>query len=247
MFGEIQQIVPSASLTWAERLFITIDIDWASDEVLSWTIDLIESVNIPATWFVTHPTPLLRRLRENPNFELGIHPNFNNLLLFQDTSNGRTAEEIIERLMNFVPNAVSVRSHSLTQSSVLTDLFSKFGLTHECNILIPNAFEFGTNVVPYLHWNNMIKVPHIWEDDVALYYDFSGENLKRTIAIKGLKVFDFHPIHLFLNTEKDVRYNSARKFLKDFEKLKSLINQDYGTRNEFLTIVENFTKKQNIV
>lgn len=67
--GEIDLENPSSY----QKIFLTFDIDWASDEVLEYCIDIIEKANVKATWFVTHETPLLERLRANPNFELGIH------------------------------------------------------------------------------------------------------------------------------------------------------------------------------
>lgn len=85
-----------------------------------------------ATWFVTHDTPLLERLRANRNYELGIHPNFN-WLLVGDQRNGANAIEVIERLMRIVPEARCVRSHSMTQSTGLLQAFSDAGLTHDAN------------------------------------------------------------------------------------------------------------------
>ena len=48
------------------------------------------------------------------------------------------------------------------------------------------------------------------------------EDLKKYLNYKGLKVFDFHPIHIFLNSENMERYNSAREHLQNFEELKKL-------------------------
>ena len=126
----------------SNALYLTFDIDWACDEVLADTIDLVEQADIYATWFVTHDTPLLKRLRDNPKFELGIHPNFNNILAGRpDPANGMSAEETVDRLLSLVPEAKSVRSHSMTQSSVLLKLFLDKGLTHDCNHFIPHQAE----------------------------------------------------------------------------------------------------------
>ena len=79
-FGLIREIRPERPETWRGRVFLTLDLDWACDGVLEDTIDLVEGEDVSATWFVTHDTPLLERIRSNPRFELGIHPNFNGLL-----------------------------------------------------------------------------------------------------------------------------------------------------------------------
>ena len=135
-FDCISQIHPDDPSTWENKNFITFDIDWAHNDVMSDTIDLMERFDIAATWFVTHDTPLLKRLRANPKFELGIHPNFN-FLLAGDPRNGATAEEVVDRLLEIVPEAKVVRSHSTTQSSRLLEIFEKKGLTHDCNHFIP--------------------------------------------------------------------------------------------------------------
>ena len=121
-FSKIENISLTDEMTWMNNIFITLDIDWCSDDVLANSIDLLEKYDVSATWFVTHETPLLERLRENSKFELGIHPNFN-FLLNGEQNNGRTSEEVIDRLLELVPDAKSVRSHSMTQSSVLLELF----------------------------------------------------------------------------------------------------------------------------
>jgi hypothetical protein len=136
-FEAIKRI--SAKNPFEETLYLTFDIDWACDGVLADTIDLVEEADVCATWFVTHDTPLLKRLRENPKFELGIHPNFNNILAGRpDPTNGKNAEETVVRLLSLVPEAKSVRSHSMTQNSTLLQIFFDKGLTHECNHFIPH-------------------------------------------------------------------------------------------------------------
>ncbi len=80
VLGTIASVDPADESTWRGRIFLTFDLDWAHDEVINDAIDLVEAVDVPATWFVTHATPTLERLRANPKFELGVHPNFNPLL-----------------------------------------------------------------------------------------------------------------------------------------------------------------------
>lgn len=85
-----------------QKIFLTFDIDWASDEVLEYCIDIVEKANIKATWFVTHETPLLGRLRANPNFELGIHPNFNPLLE-GNFAYGKNYKEVFKVFFKYCP------------------------------------------------------------------------------------------------------------------------------------------------
>ena len=109
--------------------------------MLSYTLDIIEKHNIKATFFVTHETKLLVRMWNNPNIELGIHPNFNPLLN-GDFRYGKNFEEVIEYYKNIVPEAVGVRSHSMTQNSPILDTFEKFGLIYDCNTFTGEIQKF---------------------------------------------------------------------------------------------------------
>ncbi len=135
-FENIKNIDISNPSSWQDKIFITFDIDWCSDEVLSYTLDIIEKHNIKATFFVTHETLLLERMRDNPKIELGIHPNFN-FLLNGNFSQGSNIKEVVQYYKKFVPNAVSVRSHSLTQGGSIFPIFEDEGFIYECNTFIP--------------------------------------------------------------------------------------------------------------
>ena len=65
-----------------------------------------------------------------PMFELRIHPN-SNFLLAGETRKGATASEMIDRLIEIVPEAKDVRSHFTTQSSRLLEIFADKGSTHD--------------------------------------------------------------------------------------------------------------------
>lgn len=222
--------------TWSTGSYLTIDVDWAHDEILSDTIDLIEAHDASATWFVTHNTALLARLRDNPNFELGIHPNFN-FLLNGDGRNGRDAAEVIDRLLEIVPEARSVRSHSTTQNSGILDLFAQRGLTHECNSFIP--YQSGIVLKPWRTGSKLTRVPYFWEDDVTCISDPQGIALeiREVLALKGIRVFDFHPIHVFLNSESLNRYERTRFLHYDPVALESHRYHGYGTRGRLVDLL----------
>jgi len=237
-FSKISHIAVRDFEQHVETIYCTFDIDWACDEVLADTIDLVEEADVCATWFVTHDTPLLKRLRENPKFELGIHPNFNNILAASpDPNNGKSAEEIVDRLLALVPEAKSVRSHSTTQSSALLQLFRDKGLTYDCNHFIPH--QAGIELRPWYLWNGLIKVPYFWEDDVSALYGDNFGAIADLTQRRGLKVFDFHPIHVFLNTERMERYEESRPYHRSPEKLLAYRNKETsGARTALKALLE---------
>jgi hypothetical protein len=235
MFATIKTITLLDETSWKDKVFITLDIDWCHDNILNDSIDLLEKYDVSATWFVTHDTPILYRLRENSNFELGIHPNFN-FLLQGDIRNGRNSEEVVDRLMELVPDATSVRSHSMLQSSELFELFAQKGLTHECNHFIPA--QSGINLEPWQLWNSMIKIPYFWEDDVACLY---GDETAMSVLVQrsGIRVFDFHPIHVFLNTAHLETYEQTRGIHRVPEQLiKKRSPNSIGSREKFIDLLK---------
>jgi hypothetical protein len=229
-FALVSAIQPDDRRTWTGRIFLTLDIDWAADDVLSDSIDVVEAAKVPATWFVTHETPLLGRLRSNPLFELGIHPNFNPLLA-GERADGDDAATVIDRLQKIVPEARVVRSHSMAQSSQLLQLFRNRGFTHDCNHFIPA--QAGIVLGPWLHWNGLIKVPYFWEDDVHCQ---SRQNTPMCELTQrpGLRVFDFHPIHVYLNTETMERYERTREIHHDSRALRAERSGDPAGARELL-------------
>lgn len=234
-WGTISSIDLSRQESWRKRLFLTIDLDWAHDEVITALIDILEERDVSATWYITHNTSLLVRLRENPRFELGIHPNFNPLLMGRD-DNGSNATEVVQRLMELVPEARSVRSHSLTQGSQILDIFRSAGLTHECNHFVP----YQTNLVlePWRCWTKLTRVPHFWEDDIAML-DPEPVPIQSLVARGGLRVFDFHPIHTILNTDGVSRYEEARPFFRDLPTLKQHTNVGgFGVKDQLFDLLD---------
>lgn len=239
------QIDPNEVSTWSNKLFLTIDIDWAHDDVIANTIDLLDSANVYATWFVTHDTPLIERLRENPKYELGIHPNFN-WLLSGDYRNGSSPLEIIERLLKIVPEARCVRSHSMTQSTGLLQAFASAGLTHDVNHFIPASA--GVELKPWALWNGMVRVPYCWEDDIFCIYRQQGvaePDVTETANRIGLRIFDFHPIHVFLNTESINRYEHTRCLHQQPDQLVKHRYAGYGAYSQFLKLLDIMTVQES--
>lgn len=237
---KISEISFLKSKSW-EDLYLTFDIDWAHDEVIQYTIDILEKYDASATFFVTHYTPLIDRLKENPNFELGIHPNFNKLLM-GDFEAEEDYIEVISRLMDIVPEARSVRSHSTTQSSLIQVAFVDVGLTHDVNHFIP--FNSEMRLYPWLTWDSLIKVPYCWEDDVHCLFGQQNQYCHDPLSIlkstnQSIKVINFHPIHIYLNTEILNRYSDARNELNNPIGLQKRRFNGFGSCSRLIELLEN--------
>ncbi len=233
---KVSEIIINKEESWQNSIYITFDVDWAHDEIIKDTFDIIQEAKVSATWFITHQTKLIRDLRRNKNFDLGIHPNFENLLR-GDNKNGKNANEILSNLTGIVPEALAIRSHSLTQSSHLQNLFKKEGLKYDLNHFIP--LNSGIELKPWILWNGLIKIPFCWEDDIECMYG-NNTNLIELNKHLGLKVLDFHPIHIFLNTKDLNLYQSTREFHQQPDKLIKFRNRGYGIRNQLFELLSLF-------
>jgi hypothetical protein len=224
-------------MTYDNEIYLTFDTDWAADEVVQDTISLLDAHGAAATMFVTHGSPALSALAGHPRIEVGIHPNFNALL--EAGPHDHDAAALLARLHGEFPQAVSVRSHSLFQSSSIHHLFARRGLTFEVNQFIP-AWS-GVTCKPYREITGMIRVPYFWEDDVHVMAMERGLappwNAETMLDATGLKVFDFHPIHVFLNTESMDRYARSRASHRDAARLVAHRFDGDGTRSFLLDLI----------
>lgn len=219
------------------EIYLTFDTDWASDAVVGDTVELLDSRGVAATIFVTNASPTTLSLVDHPRIEVGIHPNFNPLLKGEA---GADATSILAALQQDFPRAISIRAHSLFQSSGLQNLYCTRGFRFDLNTFIPSWSRIECK--PYREVNNIARIPYFWEDDVyvdALRNHIVTEwDVDGLLSAPGLKVFDFHPIHVFLNTEHMDRYRASVPDVHDVEKLRQHRGTEYGTRNFLSDLID---------
>ncbi len=221
---------------WERSIYLTFDIDWASDFVIADTLELLSRFNLSATFFITHDTPLLKEIRANPRYELGIHPNFNDLIFRDGNQDIKTVREKMDELKQIVPEALSVRSHSTTNSSKLLEIFQEYDIQFDCNYIIP--YHVTDKIAPWRLWNDMTRIPYYYSDDLSLAYNLVDESMPQISEREGLKVFDFHPVHIYLNTDSIATYEKTR----DIHRNEKLFLQNRvakrGTRDKFLELIK---------
>lgn len=153
---------------------------------------------------------------------------------------GDDCESVLENMKKIVPGAVCCRSHSLTTSSIIVKNYKKYGIKYELNTLIP-AYK-GMRIRPFpAPVDEDVKIlPFIYEDDVYL-------NQKNKLQVKEFlsneieapRIFNFHPIHLFLNSDCQETYEKARPYFKDYKSLRQYINQiNYGIKDFFNELID---------
>jgi hypothetical protein len=182
-------------------IYLTFDIDWVSDKIISHTISILEDYGLNATFFATHDSQLLKTLSLK-KYEIGLHPNF-------DLGNGQYDINALEKLKEIYPSAVGTRSHSLFFSSRVLQSMQVCGLQYESNIFLWRHEE--------LHLTKRTKtidsIPFNWSDDkhVELECPFSMDTFPQ-LNQSGLNIFNFHPVHIYLNTDVYSRYETAKHY-----------------------------------
>jgi hypothetical protein len=228
--AKLIDIVPEQPDTWKKKIFLTFDNDWAHDDIIKDTVDLVEQHNVHATFFVTDQIPQLDRIRSNSKFTLGIHPNFRPLLI----GKGTNIHDEIDRCMNIVPEATSCRSHGVIQGGDISQALIQRGIKYESNESVP--FQSGIRLKPYKLNGPLIRLPYFWADEHEWLYD-RKTNMSQLLAEYDFCVFDFHPIHVFLNTESTERYESTRDLHKSPDKLIKERNTGIGTRTKLIELL----------
>lgn len=213
----------------------TLDIDWASEEFIAEAIEVFENAALPCTLFATHDSPLIRSL-DRRRYEIGLHPNFNPILnATQSGPHTRTAEHIVKDLRQIYPEAVGIRSHSLTQNGYLLNLFVEQGFQFDSNEYRP----YDPATVPYKLWNGLIRVPFNWTDDVHWLYGFTFTDARIDLARFPCALFNFHPAHLFLNTSNAAAAAAAKPYMHDPKRYREFRNRtEPGVKDMLLRLIE---------
>lgn len=235
-FGWISEIDVESKASWVDRLFLTFDIDWASDEVVSYLINLLHEYGVKATFFATHVSDILTDLIGDDHFEVGLHPNYN-FLLNGDARYGKTIEEVLDYYCDIVPTAKVIRSHSLSQGPLFLNSYLARGFTHESNLYLPVQSNISAKPFQY-GFGDITRVPLVFSDDEAINrnWDMSPDEI---LSSDTLKVVDFHPIHVFLNTKNSSQYMAAKSDMQSFERLsKHRLTNTYGSEVYLRELIE---------
>ena len=188
---------------------LTFDMDWAPDWCVEECVALCRKANVKATFFVTHVSPILESLREDPRFELGIHPNF-----LPNSSHGDHPGEIMASVLAMVPEARSMRTHALVQSWGLFGLIADFFPRIETDVSLLLPMHPGlqpTDLFAGKSGRRITRLPYFWEDDT--FAGFPSWQWQLPPPAAGLRIFDFHPVYLSLNMARMDGYREIKRRL----------------------------------
>jgi len=188
---------------------LTLDVDWASDDVIDDVAAILVEKRVRATWNVTHASRAVERLAARPDlFELGLHPNFS-----EGSTQGGAPDAVLRSLRTIAPDAVTLRTHKLIQSTPLLALAAeRFGVRYDLSLLLYRT----ANIAPHALWfesgARLIRLPYFWEDDSEMHVPGPCFDLEDAgFHPPGLKIFNFHPVHVALNASSMTPYHALTK------------------------------------
>jgi len=215
-----------------ETIFLSFDIDWVPDYMLRLTADLVSHLDV--SFMHTHSSSVCKQVAES--FPCGIHPN-----LQKNSDQGDGIDDSIKFLRQLGVDFETCRFHVLNYGYPDLIKLSENGTKLDSSTILFN----GKNIIPtYHHDLDMILAPYFWEDGIYL----RGKELRDNTDIidwetPGLKIFDFHPLDVYLNTnsmEQRNTFKASVKKLQDTEEEFSskFINKDLsGTRDILLDLI----------
>ena len=225
---------------------LTFDVDWAPDFTVQRVVSMLEEHNVPGTFFLTHQSPYLKILKNHPLVELGIHPNF-----LPNSTHGKTVDEVLDYVIDFCPEAISMRTHGLFQSSNLYfHILKKYPqIRYDFSLYIPEnpyitPFEFIDD-----ENRSLIRIPYQWEDDL---FFLQKNPVPRGILFShaSYQIFDFHPIHVYLNSSCSKDYEQLKKNIQkplmfcNEKEVEIYVNRGFGTYSHLLDLLLSTPKER---
>ena len=160
-------------------------------------VQVLTENGIKSTWFVTHASPAIERMRLLPDLiELGIHPN-----CLPNSSHGTDEAAVLKYVKDIVPDAVSMRTHGLYQTSAfLIRAAQHYGIRIDSSLFLPDARGC-------CHYDIRVddtclrRMPFCWADDTTMRHPSPEWSFAYAAGdSERVRVFDFHPFHVALNT-----------------------------------------------
>lgn len=223
------------------ELILTLDTDWAPDFVIEEVAAQVRGTGVRATWFATHGSKVIDELSRLEGFEVGIHPNF-----LPGSSHGGTAEEVLRHCKALFPAAESMRTHGLVQSTRILAAASRAGIRTDVSLFLPH--RAARPIEFHVEGGILLRVPYAWEDDFEMISPRPAWRLDEFLRSTGpgLVVFNFHPIHVYLNSSTMAPYRSLCKAVPRLNDAPRPLVERYvraaagpGTRSLFDEVLEH--------
>jgi hypothetical protein len=178
---------------------LTFDVDWAPDWAVSDVLETLAAHSVTATFFVTHASDMVREIAARGH-EVGIHPNF-----LAGSSHGDAPLDVMRSVISIAPAARVMRTHSLVQGTTLFEAILAAYPQIEADL---SLLTYGSPHTAWTAWHSrgrkIRRMNYNWEDDLAFDDPLQDWAVYRPMG--HVDVFDFHPIHVALNSRREDQY-----------------------------------------
>ena len=216
-------------------IYLTFDTDHMNEDHMS---KFLATIDFPGkgTFFCTQAYRCLSQTEH----EIAPHP-------FLESQNNW--EDELQKMRNFFSDAKGWRSHSCVFSHLLALWLLKnnykYVSTHDnfgAQGIKPHRHMWGIWHFPIYYMDNMDFSRHLYWGSKA-GKPFAKELILNAINGTGVYIFDFHPIHLLLNTPSPEFYFEKRDAFKKGVCIDELRFTGYGAANFFMDLCTEM--KQN--
>lgn len=214
-------------------IVITFDTDWIDEQILE-SLNLIEKVPGSMTFFCTG---YYKCLDDYENVEIALHPRLD----WQHD----WIEETNNLKKQFSSNIIGIRPHSCSYSQYYGVQLAKMGFKY----ISQATFLYKKGLEPFKHPWGLWEFPIYYMDNMDFSHQlnwtdshnaFNNEIIMKAITDESsLFVFDFHPIHLYLNSPNI-------EFYDRYKHLKNAIKFDGIGSLTFFNALCDAMKKNNI-
>lgn len=197
---------PFAELCNEPIYVFTGDQDWAPEWATGMQVQMHRDAGIPLHMFCTSPSAVMTA-RDGSQLSAGIHPNF-----LPGSSHGSSYAEIVETCMRMYPDVTTARCHAFTETSAAIRALAGAGIVADSN----GATHLQPWIAPFVHYTGIVRFPVFLEDDVMMDLHQGVPSFAEVIpwlTTPGLKIFNFHPSHVGLNSASFDDYNAHRDAL----------------------------------
>ncbi|WP_052046354.1 hypothetical protein [Candidatus Paracaedibacter symbiosus] len=173
------------------KLFITVDLDWACEPAIEETLDFLKEQNITPTVFITHCSPRVEVAMKE--LEVGLHPFFDST-----SSHGSTVSEVVKHILGLPHNLPAFRCHRFGVCNSSRQAMAEAGMVISSNVCTDLEV-----VPPFRDRFGLLEVPIFLEDGGYLWRNHSLKMtpvLRTRVLGSGAKIVIIHPMHFALNT-----------------------------------------------
>ncbi len=230
-------------------IILTFDMDWAPDWIMEDIADRLIKKEIPSTWLVTHETPFIKKLLKYPSlFDIGYHPDF-----LRNSIEKKSVDSIMKKMKSIIPRRNIIRTHCLYQyTDLLRYLCTDHDIRVDLSVYLHLTQDIRSHFLNCKDGKKLLRIPTFFEDDL-----FFGENTdwgikELGIEREGLKVFNFHPIHIALNSKDYRGYSELKEETHDLklvkkEQINKFFNNEKGIESLFSQLIEFMEKNRDKV